>query len=150
MSQSLTKLYVHIVFSTKNHVAFIDENIASELYSYIGGILNKLECPPIKIGGYHDHIHILCCLSKKITLIKLLQEIKQSSSKWMKTKGGKLQNFFWQDGYGAFTVSPFHTENIISYIENQPEHHRKISFKDEYIEFLDECGIDYDLRYVWD
>ena len=150
MSQSLTKLYVHIVFSTKNHVAFINEDIASELYSYIGGILNNIECPPIKIGGYHDHIHILCCLSKKITLIKLLQEIKQSSSKWMKTKGGKLKDFFWQDGYGAFTVSSYHTEKIISYIENQPEHHRKISFKEEYIGFLDEYGIDYDPRYVWD
>jgi REP element-mobilizing transposase RayT len=148
MPQSLTQLYVHLVFSTKNRTYFINEKIANDLYSYIGGTLNKLGCQPLKIGGVEDHIHILCCLSKNITIIKLLQEIKQSSSKWLKTKADELRNFYWQDGYGAFTVSPANVENLISYIGSQREHHLKKSFKEEYIEFLEGNDIQYDLRYV--
>ncbi len=150
MSQSLTQLYVHLVFSTKHRKHFINEKIASDLYSYIGGTLSLLGCQPLKIGGMEEHIHILCCLSKNITIIKLLQEIKQSSSKWLKTKSDEFRNFYWQDGYGAFTVSPANVANLIAYIGNQRDHHHKKSFKEEYIEFLEGNDIQYDLRYVWD
>jgi len=129
---------------------FINEGIAEDLYGYLGGTLNNLGCQPVKIGGIEDHIHILCCMSKNITIIKLLQELKQSSSKWIKTKGNEFHNFYWQDGYGAFTVSPRYVEKLVSYISNQKEHHSKKSFKEEYIEFLERNGIQYDLRYVWD
>jgi REP element-mobilizing transposase RayT len=150
MPQSLTKLYVHIVFGTKHREPIIDKNIESELHNYLGGIVKVLDCVPIKIGGYFDHIHILCRLSKKITIIKLLEEIKASSSKWAKTKGNKYSNFYWQDGYGAFTVSPYEVGKISRYIENQHEHHRKKTFKEEYLEFLKKNEAEYDERYLWD
>jgi len=150
MPQSLTKLYVHIVFGTKHRVPAIDSEIELELHNYFGGIVKSLDCHPIKIGGYVDHIHILFRLSKKITIIKLLEEIKASSSKWAKTKGSKYRDFYWQDGYGAFTVSPYEVDKISNYIANQHEHHRKRSFKEEYLEFLKENDADYDERYLWD
>jgi putative transposase len=150
MSQSLTNLYLHIIFSTKNRVTCLENLVTPELYKYFCGILNNLECAPIKIGGYYDHMHILCCLSKKITLIKLLEEIKKSSSKWIKTKGEQFENFHWQDGYGAFTVSPKQIKNLISYIERQHEHHDKKVFKDEYIDLLTENNIGFDERYFLD
>jgi putative transposase len=150
MSQSLAQLYLHIVFSTKNHIPYIKSSIRKELYNYIGGVLNIIECPSIKIGGIDDHIHILCRLSKKITTIKLLEEIKKPSSKWIKTKGEEFAKFHWQDGYGAFTVSPSGVNNIKLYIEHQEEHHSLKKFKDEYIELLKTNNVDYDERYLWD
>lgn len=150
MPQSLTKLYLHIVFATKNRVPCLNVNVSNELYRYLGGILNDMECTPVKIGGYRDHIHILCCLSKKITVIKLLEEIKSSSSKWIKTKGDEFSDFHWQGGYGAFTVSSKSVDRVKLYIENQEKHHTKKSFKAEYIGLLDSNDTVYDERYVWD
>ena len=129
MGQSLVKNYIHIVFSTKHRQAMIQPHYEEELHSYLGGICKNLECQPIKIGGYTDHIHILCMLSKKITLIKLLEEVKSHSSKWMKTKDELLKKFYWQDGYGAFSVNPSEIDTVIAYIANQHEHHRKKHFK---------------------
>ena len=97
MSQSLTKVYTHLVFSTKYRKPVLCKTIQPELYSYIGGICNNLESYPVKIGGYTDHIHILCLLSKKIALMKLLEEIKKNSSKWIKTEGKEFAGFHWQD-----------------------------------------------------
>lgn len=150
MGQSLVKNYVHIVFSTKHRVPFIQEPVQPELYSYLGGICKRLECHPIKIGGHTDHIHILCMLSKKIALMKLLEEVKSHSSKWMKTIGEKLKEFYWQDGYGAFSVNPTEVDVVKRYIENQKEHHKKITFQDEYRAFLKKYNVEYDERYVWD
>lgn len=100
MGQSLVKNYIHLVFSTKHRAPLIHSPIEAELHAYLGGICNKLECTVIKVGGYTDHIHILCMLSKKITLMKLLEELKSHSYKWIKTKGTGYENFYWQDGYG--------------------------------------------------
>jgi REP element-mobilizing transposase RayT len=97
MGQSLVKNYLHIVFSTKYRQPLIKEFIEDELYRYLGGVCKELECQPIKIGGYYDHLHILCMLSKKIALMKLLEEVKSHSSKWIKTKHESLKNFYWQD-----------------------------------------------------
>jgi putative transposase len=150
MGQSLVKNYLHIVFSTKHRQHLIHEPVEDELYAYIGGTCKNLECHPIKIGGYTDHVHILCMLSKKIALMKLLEEVKSHSSKWMKTKGDDLKNFYWQDGYGAFSVNPSEVDKVISYIANQKEHHSKKTFQDEYRAFLKKYQVDYDERYVWD
>ena len=109
-----------------------------------------MECYSVKIGGYTDHVHILCLLSKKITLMKLLEEVKSHSSKWMKTKGPELKNFYWQDGYGAFSVNPSQIDRVIAYIENQNEHHRKKTSQDEYRAFLKKYKVEFDERYVWD
>lgn len=149
MGQSLVKNYMHIVFSTKYRQPLIDESIEDELFSYLGGICNKLECNVVIVGGYKDHIHILCMLSKKIALSKLMEELKSHSSKWIKTKGNAYKNFYWQDGYGAFSVNLSQVEVVINYIAKQKEHHGKKNFQDEYRATLDKYAIEYDERYVW-
>ena len=150
MGQSLVKNYIHLVFSTKYREPLIDEDIESDLYAYLGGICNQLECQPVKIGGFTDHIHILCMLSKKTALMKLVEELKSHSSKWIKTKGENYLNFYWQGGYGAFSVNPAEMDVVVRYIENQKEHHRKKIFQEEYRGFLKKYTIEYDERYVWD
>lgn len=150
MGQSLVKNYLHIVFTTKYRQPLIKESIESELHAYLGGICKNLECHPIKIGGYTDHIHILCMLSKKVTLAKLLEEIKSHSSKWIKTKGDNYKHFYWQDGYGAFSVNPAEVHTVINYIANQKEHHSKKTFQDEYLTMLEKYHAEYDERYLWD
>ena len=150
MGQSLVQNYLHIVFSTKHRAPLIDQELEPELHSYLGGICNNLGCQVIKVGGYIDHIHILCMLSKKIALMKLLQELKSHSSKWVKTKGDKYSNFYWQDGYGAFSVNPSEVEVVVNYIANQKEHHSKKTFQTEYRVLLEKYKIEFDERYVWD
>lgn len=150
MSQSLSKVYVHITFSTKNHMPFIDDAIRDSLFEYIGGICKGMDCNPVKIGGYHDHVHILCLLSRKIAQMKIMEEIKKQSSKWIKTKGNIYTNFYWQDGYGIFSVNPSKTDVVVTYIDNQKEHHKKVTFKDEFRTFLKKYKVDYDERYLWD
>jgi len=150
MSQSLVKNYLHIVFSTKRRQKLIDESMEGELYAYLGGICKRLACQPVIIGGHCDHVHILCLLSKNLMLAKLLEEVKSHSSKWVKTKGGLYKNFYWQDGYGAFSVNPSEVDAVIDYISKQKEHHVKRSFQDEYRAFLKKYRVEYDERYVWD
>jgi len=149
MGQSLVKNYIHIVFSTKHREPLIHSHVEDELHD-LGGICKNLECNPVKIGGYTDHIHILCMLSKKIALMNLLEELKSHSSKWMKTKDENLSNFYWQNGYGAFSVNPSDVERVIKYITTQKEHHHKKTFQDEYRAFLKKYGVEYDERYVRD
>jgi REP element-mobilizing transposase RayT len=150
MPQSLVKNYVHLIFSTKYREHLIYPPVEDELYAYLGGECKRLECQPVKIGGYTDHVHILCMLSKKIALMKLLEQIKSHSSKWMKTKGKELEGFYWQDGYGAFSVNPAEIDRVIAYIANQKEHHTKINFQNEYRAILKRYQVEYDERYVWD
>ena len=150
MGQSLVKNYLHIVFSTKLRAQIIHPPYNLELYSYLGGICNNLDSQVLKIGGYSDHVHILCMLSKKIALTILLEELKSHSSKWMKTKDISLKNFYWQDGYGAFSVNPTEVDTVKAYIDNQHEHHSKKTFQQEYIAFLKKYKVEYDERYLWD
>ncbi|MFN1217909.1 IS200/IS605 family transposase [Chryseobacterium kwangjuense] len=150
MPQSLVKNYIHIVFSTKHRENFINEHIEKELFSYIATLCKDLESTALQIGGTDDHIHIFCLLSRKIALMKLVQEIKAHSSKWIKTKGPEYENFFWQNGYGAFSVSKKEISQVIHYIRNQRFHHQKQNFKDELIEMLTKQDIEYDEKYIWD
>jgi putative transposase len=150
MGQSLVKNYMHIVFSTKHRQNFILPPVEEELHAYLGGVCNELDCQTIKIGGYTDHVHILCMLSKKIALMKLLEIVKSHSSKWIKTKGEGYGNFYWQDGYGAFSVNPKNVDDVIQYIQNQHVHHQQLGFQDEYRGFLKRYKVEYDERYVWD
>ncbi len=150
MGQSLVKNYLHIVFSTKYRQPLIHPSVEAALHSYLGGICNRLECQVLKVGGYTDHIHILCMLSKKIALMKLMEELKSHSSKWVKTKGPGYENFYWQDGYGAFSVKPSEVDRVIAYIANQHQHHSKQTFQDEYRGYLKKYKVEYDERYVWD
>ncbi len=150
MGQSLVKNYIHLIFSTKHRQPLIIPEVEQELHAYLGGICKRMECTPIKVGGYIDHIHILCRLSKKVALVKLLEEVKSHSSKWMKTQADELKQFYWQDGYGAFSVNPAEVDVVIKYIANQKEHHRKKTFQEEYRAFLKKYNVEYDERYVWD
>ena len=150
MGQSLVKNYLHITFSTKHRQKLITEIVENELYRYIGGICNEMECPPVKIGGYYDHVHILCLLSKKVTLAKLLEQIKSNSSKWIKALNPCLKNFYWQNGYGAFSVNPAEIAAVIAYISNQKTHHNAMTFQDEFRAFLKKYEVAYDELYVWD
>ena len=150
MGQSLVRNYIHIVFSTKHRQPLIHPPVEAELHRYLGGVCKKLDCQPIIAGGYTDHIHILCILSKKIALMKLVEEVKSHSSKWIKTKGKEYLNFYWQDGYGAFSVNPYDLDEVIEYITNQKEHHRKNTFQDEYRLILAQNDVEYNETYVWD
>jgi REP element-mobilizing transposase RayT len=150
MPQSIAYNYSHITFSTKDRYPFIDENIQEELFRYIGGICNNMDFKPVKIGGYRDHVHILCVLSRKVALMKFMEEVKAHSSKWIKTKGEKYQRFYWQRGYGSFSVNPAEIDVVIRYIENQAEHHRSKTFQEEYLAFLKKYKVEYDERYLWD
>ena len=149
MGQSLVKNYLHIVFSTKHRQPMIVPSIEEELYKYISGICRSLESPAIRVGGYLDHVHVLCSLSKNIALCGLLEELKGHSSKWIKTKGHSFSNFYWQNGYGAFSVNYRGVDAVAAYIENQHEHHMKKSFQTEYRALLNEYQVEYDERYIW-
>lgn len=150
MGQSLVQNYIHIIYSTRNRENLISEDIESELFNYLGGVCKELDCNPLKVGGYQNHVHILCNLSKKTALMKLLEQVKSQSSKWIKTKGKEFYNFYWQKGYGAFSVNPTQINQVIDYIVNQKTHHQKMSFQDEYRMFLKKYNIEYDERYIWD
>jgi putative transposase len=148
MSQSFVQFYAHIVFHTKNNMQLIKPEIEIELYSYLGGILKNYKSNPIQIGGTSDHIHILCTLPKTLAAADLVEEVKKSSSKWIKTKSAQYSNFYWQDGYGGFSVSCSGIGDLKRYILNQKEHHYKLSAIDEYKKLLDEYGIPYEDRYL--
>lgn len=149
MGQSLVKNFLHIVFSTKNRQSFIKPAYENELFKYLGGVCKAHNCTPIQVGGHLDHVHILCLLSSRMTVAGLLEEVKTDSSKWMKKRADELSNFYWQDGYGAFSVNPNQVETVTNYIQNQREHHLRKSFQDEYRAFLNKYKVDYDERYVW-
>ena len=149
MAQSLSKLYVHIIFHIKSPSIKIRKTDTDELYAYIGAIIKDNNSIPIIINGTEDHIHILCVLSKNIALAKLVEEIKRHSSRWIKTKGSHYAQFAWQGGYGGFSVSQSLHDKTKRYIENQEEHHKKISFKEEYLLFLKEYHIEYNEQYLW-
>lgn len=148
MPQSLVRNVVHLVFSTKNREPFINPDLRPRLFAYLAGTLHELGCLCIKVGGTADHVHILFGLAKTLSLSKVVEEIKKSSSKWAKENGEP--RFYWQSGYGAFSVSASNEEQVTKYIANQEEHHRERSFQDEFREFLRRHGIEWDERYVWD
>ena len=150
MSQTLVKMYTHIIFSTKKHQPFIKPDVEQELHSYIGGVIKQNGGIPFMINTMPDHIHILSTLPKNISLSKFLEEIKRNSSRWIKTKGKVYENFAWQGGYCGLSVSSSKTQAVSNYIANQKEHHKKMTFKEELIKFLKEYGIEYDERYLWD
>ena len=150
MPQSLTKVYVHIAFSTKQRQPLIDDNVMQTLWAFLSGICKTLECHAIRVDGYNDHVHICCLLSKKITQVELLQEIKRKSSQWIKSQGEQYRDFYWQDGYGIFSVNPSEIEKVVEYIDHQHEHHKRHTFQEELLAFLKKYRVEYDERYLWE
>ena len=148
MPQSLAQILVHYVFSTKNRARWIDDDVRDNLHGYIGGIVDNLSGTLLKAGSVEDHIHLLIAHPRTCSPAQMVEAVKTGSSKWIKTEG--VPNFYWQDGYGAFSISPSHRAALENYIANQREHHRKVTFEDEYRALLKKYGIAFDERYVWD
>jgi len=150
MSQSLAQINVHIIFSTKYRNRLIRSEIESELFAYMGSTINRMNGNPFIINGDEDHVHLFSTLPRTVSLAKFIEEIKRNSSRWIKTKDRWYEKFGWQDGYAAFSVSSSQKNAVIKYITNQKEHHNKQLFHDELLAFLNEYGIDFDEKYLWD
>jgi REP element-mobilizing transposase RayT len=152
MSQSLAKVIVHIVYSTKHRQSWLkDRGLRSELYAYNATVLkNDVDSPAILLNGVEDHLHILCLLSRKFAIMDVIKASKTETSKWIKKQGVAYADFQWQAGYGAFSVSESDVEQVKRYIAGQEEHHKRISFQDEFREICKRHGIEIDERYVWD
>ncbi|MDF9833493.1 putative transposase [Ereboglobus sp. PH5-5] len=150
MPQSLAQILVHLVFSTKNRERLLADDIRDELHAYIGGIAENHRGALLKAGSVADHIHLLLAHPRTSSPARLVEEIKTGSSKWLKTQGTRYSNFHWQGGYRMFSVSPSHRAALESYIGNQAEHHRTVTFQEEYRRLLNKYEIQYDERYVWD
>lgn len=150
MAQSLSKIRVHVIFSTKGRVPCLSSEIRPELYAYAATVLKNVDCPAIQIGGTEDHIHILCTLSKNTSVAKLVEEIKKPTSRWLKSKGDRFQEFYWQNGYGAFSVSQSDVKRVREYILNQEAHHGKVTFQEEFRKFLERYEVEFDEKHIWD
>ena len=150
MPQSLTQLYTHLVFSTKHRQPFLDEDIQTRVHAYLATIIRNLDSRYVVVGGVADHVHILFDMGKMHAPVEFVENVKRESSKFIKTLGAKYQNFYWQRGYGMFSVSPTHKNDVETYIRNQEEHHRQKTFQEEFREFLDRYGIEFNEEYVWD
>jgi len=149
MANSYICCNIHYIFSTKSRDNLIAPEIQSRLYEYIGGIAKENGMRTLALGGTENHIHVLLSLCATITIAKAAQLIKGGSSFWIHQTFGDLKHFAWQDGYGAFAVSPSLIDKTVKYIQNQKEHHRAKTFEEEYMAFLEKYGVDYDKAYVF-
>ena len=150
MSQSLSYLLVHVIFSTKERAPILDSSVRPELHAYLATVARNADCECYRAGGVADHVHLAIRLSRTSTISQLVSELKTSSTKWLKTQSPALANFAWQGGYGAFSVGPSDLEALRQYIDAHEEHHRTRTFQEEYLIFLKKYGIEYDERYVWE
>ncbi|GHS91520.1 transposase [Planctomycetales bacterium] len=149
MTQSLAKLCVHIIFHIKNDAAPIRAEEHEELCAYIGGVIENYKSVPIKINGTENHLHVLSTMSKNIALADFVEQIKKNSSRWLKTKNECYRDFSWQGGYAGYSVSESQIATVKNYIARQQEHHKKISFHEEYVQFLQKHGINFDEQFLW-
>jgi len=151
LAQSLSAAYLHLTFSTKHRHPFLrDKTVRDVLHAYLGGISKQLECPPLRIGGVEDHVHILAQLGRTVTQADWVKELKRVSSHWAKKQGGDCTRFEWQGGYAAFSVSRSNLAQVAGYIANQEQHHKKMSFQEELRMLLRKHDLEWDERYVWD
>lgn len=151
MPQSLSAVYVHAVFSTKGRIPFLREiSLRMQLHAFLGGSSRQLDCPSIIVGGTDDHIHQLIRLGRTITQADWIKEIKRVSSIWIKQREPRLPKFSWQAGYGMFSISPADLGVVKQYIGSQEEHHRKMTFQDEFRLILKQHGLEWDERHIWD
>jgi REP element-mobilizing transposase RayT len=150
MSQSLVKNLIHLIFSTKHRERTISDAVRPRLHAYMAGIFDDLDSPAITINSVADHVHILFDLDKDTAIAKVVMEVKRGSSKWIKTQGTEFRRFYWQSGYGGFSISQSAVENVKTYIAEQDKRHRRKTFQEEFRGFLRRYEIDYDEKYVWD
>jgi putative transposase len=153
MPQSLDHVIVHIIFATKGRRPFLPPTIQSQLHAYLATVARNAGCECPRVGGVADHVHLAIFLGRTIKISQLIEELKTSSSKWLKTQSSQsanLKDFEWQRGYAIFSVGPQDIDALIEYIDNQTEHHRTRTFEEEYRAFLDKYQVKYDERYMWD
>ena len=151
MAQSLSRLWTHLIFSTKNRFPFLaDKTIRTDMNAFLARALRGQDCETLIVNGVEDHVHALFALSRTRSIADVVKEIKRTSSGWVKDLSPTLQKFHWQGGYGAFSVSQSNLDEVVRYIENQEEHHKRVTFQDEYRAFLKAYGITCDERSVWD
>jgi len=151
MAQSLSRLWTHLIFSTKDRLPFLaDKVIRTEMHAYLAQMLRTHDCETRIVGGVEDHVHALFALSRKYPIATVIKEVKRTSSSWIKQTSRKFSKFYWQGGYAAFSVSESRLREVTRYIETQEEHHKRLTFQDEYRAFLKAHAVDYDERYVWD
>jgi REP element-mobilizing transposase RayT len=150
MSQSLAKIYIHLIFSTKNRERLLPDEIRIDLHAYMGGTNHGLCCSPIEINSEPDHAHLLFVMARTETMSDVVGRVKKSANVWLRSRGPQFANFYWQGGYGAFSVSQSAVEEVREYIRKQREHHKRISFQEEFRAFLKRYEIEFDERYVWD
>jgi REP element-mobilizing transposase RayT len=149
MAQSLSQIIIHVIFSTKNRAPFLDQSIISEMHEYLANTSRGLGSRCYRVGGVKDHVHLAIDLPRTLSLSKFMEQLKSSSSKWIKSKSIDYKNFAWQGGYGAFSLSFSHLQPLCDYIDNQDEHHQKVSFQDEYLNLLNKLNIEFDPEYIW-
>src|SRR5215216_6494714 len=150
MPQSLSKLILHVIFSTKDREPWLDSNVRQRMHAYLATIYRDLGADFVHVGGVSDHVHVVTTLPRTLSQAQLIEQIKKTSSKWIKALDVWYRGFAWQRGYGAFSVSPSQLEAVRRYIDGQQEHHRTRTFQEEYRELLRKHTIDFDERYVWD
>ena len=150
MPQSLSLVVVHVVFSTKERRPLLDANTRPKLHAYLATVARNAGCECYRAGGVADHVHLAIRLSRTVTIADLVENLKTSSSKWLKTQAPELTAFSWQRGYGCFSVSRTDLDSLCAYIDRQEEHHRTGTFQEEFRMFLKKYGVEYDEAYVWD
>ena len=151
MPQSLAKILLHVVFSTKERRPLLrDRGFREEMHRYIGGILNGFDCPSIIVGGVEDHVHLLCVLSRTCAPADMVKEVKRSSSLWIKTRAAEFADFAWQSGYGVFSIGHSQIEDVRRYIAEQEQPHHKLTVQDEFRRLLQRYEVTFDEAYVWD
>jgi REP element-mobilizing transposase RayT len=150
MPQSLSRVVIHVVFSTKERLALLDIDTRPKLHAYLATVARNAGCECYRVGGVADHVHLAIRLSRTLTIADLVENLKTSSSKWLKTQSPDLATFSWQRGYGCFSVGPTDLDSLCAYIDNQEEHHRTRTFQEEFRMFLKKYGVEYDEAYVWD
>jgi REP element-mobilizing transposase RayT len=150
MPQSLSKVILHIIFTTKDREPWLDSHMRPRIHAYLAAICRELGAEFVHVGGVADHVHIVTSLPRTVSQSELVEKIKKASSKWVKTLDARFRGFFWQRGYGAFSVSPSQLEAVLQYVNGQREHHRTRTFQEEYRELLRKHGVQFDERYVWD
>lgn len=150
MPQSLAKNLIHLVFSTKHREPFLSDAVRPALHAYLATVFKNLQSPVLALNSVADHVHILFSLHRTVALSSVVEDAKKSSSKWLKTQSPDLAAFAWQAGYGAFSVSESAVEAVTRYIETQAEHHRQVTFQDEFRAFLTKHNLEYDERYLWE
>jgi putative transposase len=150
MPQSLCKVILHIIFSTKNREPWLDSDVRPRMHSYVATICRDLAAEFVHVGGMADHVHVVITLPRTLSQAELIEQIKKTSSKWIKALDARYRGFSWQRGYSAFSVSPSQLEAVLEYVDTQQEHHRTRTFRAEYRELLRRHGVGCDERYVWD